>query len=407
MAAWQKTFRVAWVAQFLSLMGFSFVWPFLPFFIQNLGVESEAESAWWTGLSATAAAMTMFLFSPVWGALADRFGRKPMVLRSMFSAAVVVTAMGFVTNVYQFLALRALQGALTGTVTASTALVASIVPRNRSGYALGMMQSAVFVGGAVGPLVGGALTELMSYRAAFIAAGIAMATGGFLVHFVADESFPRERKQRRSERGTFGQVFRTPGFVALVTVWFTLRFANHIVYPVFPVLVKSLWGGTQGLRLATGAIYAVAGFAVVLAAGRLGRLSDRVGHKPMLAVFSAAAALAALLHVPAQDVVTLLVVRVFFAVAVAGMIAAGNALIHQRVHDQNIGKAYGVTSSMAALGWGLGPLVGGYLAVATNLRVPFIATAGAFALAALLVVSRVPAVASVPAEALQPEPEGK
>ena len=406
MAPWRKTFYAAWIAQFLAIMGFTFVWPFMPFFIQSLGIESDAESAWWTGLCTGISAATLFIFSPIWGALADRYGRKPMVLRAMFCAALVLAAMGFVQNVGQLLVLRALQGAVTGTVTATTALVASVAPRDRSGHTMGMLQGAMFVGGAVGPMVGGLITEFISYRVAFLAAGGALALGGFLVQFAVTEQFTPMRERHRTERGTFGQVFRTSGFVIILLSVFSLRFANHIVYPVVPGLVKEIWGSEHGLRLLTGCVYGVAGITVALTAGHLGRLSDRLGHKRMLSIFVLAGGIASFLHVPAHSIGVLLAVRVLFGVSAAGMLASANALIRDRVHDHNVGKAYGVTSSIGALGWGLGPLVGGYLAWTTgSLRVPFGAAGITFLIGAVLVMCFVPGLAPDPAETRQPKPE--
>ena len=385
MAPWKKTFYTAWIAQFLSITGFTFVLPFLPLYVQRLGIKGDEESAFWAGICTAATATTLFLFSPLWGFLADRYGRKPMVLRSMFSAAVILAAMGFAQNVWQLAALRALQGCLTGTVTASTALVASVAPRNRSGYALGMMQSAVFVGAAVGPLIGGVLSEFLGYRAAFIGSGVLLLAGGLLVHFAAREDFTPHRLLDRSERGTFRQVFAATGFVAVVFTLLAVRFANHVAAPVFPILVKRLWGANEGVTFLTGGIYAAAGVAVFFSAGRFGRLGQRWGHKPLLFTFALGAGVISILYVPATTVSEVFVLRVLFGVAAAGLMASGNTLIHERVEDRNIGKAYGVTSSVAALGMALGPLTGGYLALSAGLRTPFMVTAVLFVLTAVLI----------------------
>ena len=133
---WQRTLYACWVAQFLSIVGFSFVMPFIPFYVRFLGVDTEAKVAIWSGLLVTASGLMGAVFAPIWGGLADRYGRKMMVQRAMFGGAVVMALSGFAADVQQLLVLRLVQGALTGTVVASTTLVAAITPKNRMGFSL-------------------------------------------------------------------------------------------------------------------------------------------------------------------------------------------------------------------------------------------------------------------------------
>jgi len=185
MSPWKKTFYAAMVAQIFSIMGFMFIIPFLPFYIRELGVTEESAVEKWSGIIGGAAAVTLIIFSPIWGSLGDRYGRRLMVMRAMLGGTVVLVCMGLAQNVTQLLAARLLQGALTGTVSASTALVASVAPTERSGYALGMMQAAVFVGASCGPLLGGVISDQWGYRAScFVAAGMLL-VGGLFIRFGA------------------------------------------------------------------------------------------------------------------------------------------------------------------------------------------------------------------------------
>jgi len=178
---WRTTLYVAWIAQAVSTMGFTFVLPFLPLYLRELGIADGESVVMWAGLLVAATPVTMAIFSPIWGALADRYGRKIMVERAMFGGAVLLALMGLVQNVHQLLALRLLQGAVTGTVTALVALVSTTSPPQKSGYSQGMMRMAFFCGVAVGPIVGGAVSDSFGYRFSFLVAGVLIFAGGLLV----------------------------------------------------------------------------------------------------------------------------------------------------------------------------------------------------------------------------------
>src|ERR671920_633186 len=152
---WNVTLYAVWVGQLLALIGFSSRVPFLPFYLGDLGVGDISGQALWSGAINAAGAAAMAITAPIWGLLADRYGRKPMLLRGLFGGAGVVTLMGFATAPWQLLVLRVFEGSMTGTVAAAAALVATSAPRHRMGYALGMVQTAVFAGAAGGPLLGG------------------------------------------------------------------------------------------------------------------------------------------------------------------------------------------------------------------------------------------------------------
>src|SRR5919199_3685899 len=143
---WKRTLGVTAASQTLCILGFSFVMPFLPLYINQLGVHGVARITLWAAILQGGSAISMAITAPLWGVLADRYGRKIMVVRAAFSAALLVGMMGLAQNVYHLLILRTLQGAFTGTVSASQALVASHTPRQRLGFSLGIMQTAVFSG---------------------------------------------------------------------------------------------------------------------------------------------------------------------------------------------------------------------------------------------------------------------
>jgi DHA1 family multidrug resistance protein-like MFS transporter len=169
------------VGQLISALAFSFALPFLPLYIQALGVSNPAEAGLWAGASSAAFSVVMAALGPVWGAIADRRGPRLMVGRALFGGALVIGGMGFVRSVYELFALRVVQGGITGVQAAITVLVTAIVPRDRLAWSVGLLQVATFSGASVGPLIGGVIADRLGYRAAFLATGLLMSLSGLVI----------------------------------------------------------------------------------------------------------------------------------------------------------------------------------------------------------------------------------
>ncbi len=371
MTAWKKTFICAFAAQVLSIVGFSFALPFLPFFIRELGVTDTARQAFWSGILLAATGVTLAVFAPLWGILADRYGRKPMVMRSMFGGTLVLLLMSFSSSVGQLLVLRLLQGALTGTISASVALVASVTPQKRSGFTMGMMQAAVMLGVAIGPLVGGVVADMFGYRASFRAGALVVMLGGLLIHFGAYEDFSPPDANGKSPG--FGTLMSGSGFAVAVLILFTVRFSNTLVNPSFPIVIQEMLISPHLLNSIAGTIMAGAGLAGAVSAAVLGHLGDRIGHRQVVVFCSLAAAVTSVGHAFAGSLAVLAVIHLLFGLSVAGTMPAANAMIQQSTDAKHMGKAFGTASALGLIGIAMGPLTGGILARYFGLRVPFLA----------------------------------
>ena len=190
--AWRRNLRAIWVAELLAIMGFSSSFPIWSYFIQDLGVDENAVARW-SGIIISAAAISMGLMGPVWGALSDRHGRKMMVMRAMFGGGIIIGLMGFAHTVQQLALLRLIQGVFTGTVAAATALVASDTPKDKLGSTLGKLQLAIFLGQAFGPTTGGFIADTWGYRATFwVTSGYLLAAGLIILFFVQENFVPLE-----------------------------------------------------------------------------------------------------------------------------------------------------------------------------------------------------------------------
>ena len=376
---WRRNLYTMWVAQTLSIVGFSFTSPFIPLYLRDLGVTDTRDVIWWAGVMNTGSAIIMALSAPVWGAVADRYGRKPMVLRAMFGGALVIGLMGLAPNVYVLLALRLIQGSLTGTVTASTTLVAAITPRDRVAFSLGLMQTAVFSGNSFGPLVGGLIADAFGYRFSFGITGVLLGLAGVLVLILV-----RERFERPAAGATPAPLFKgmfaplsNPLLRALVVALVLLSAGNMAIAPLLPIFVAQLAGGTGDIASGgntaalAGATIGIGGLTSAVAAVAIGRIADRAGHRRILVACSFVAGLLYLPQALVQHPWQLIALRGIHGIAMGGMMPTANALIADMTEPETRGAVYGLTSAASSFGNAVGPLGGATIGAQFGLRAVF------------------------------------
>lgn len=378
---WSTTLYAVWFGEILALIGFSSRVPFLPFFLGDLGVTDVAGQTLWSGAINATGAAALAITAPLWGVLADRYGRKPMLLRGLFGGALCVALMGFATAPWQLLALRVLEGSMTGTVAAAAALVATSAPRHRMGYALGMVQTAVFAGAAGGPLLGGFLYDWAGPRVAFWLAGGMLFAGGLVVALFAREQFTRTaRAPLRENEGRWQRLRASSAFLvsaAMLTLFaavFVVRMTAMAMQPIMPLFVEQLAPDTADVATMAGIVLGAAGFTSALAAAYFGRLGDRIGHRRVLGV---SLALSGALYLPmalVSNAWQLAALQALLGVAAGGLIPSANALItHLTPHDKR-GAIFGLTAGLSGLGGFVGPLLGAVVATSFGFPATFVAS---------------------------------
>jgi DHA1 family multidrug resistance protein-like MFS transporter len=293
--SWQRTLAVVWIAEFIGLIGFSMVMPFLPFYVQELGVSDPNQVKFWSGLIVSAQAVTMAIFAPIWGSLADRYGRKIMLERAIFGASLVLTAMAFAQSPQQLLLLRLIQGCLTGTVPAATTLIATTVPRDRTGFALGWLQMGVFAGVSVGPLVGGLIADTLGYRTSFVFTGALLFLSGLGVLFFVHEKFERptgvDGAERRHWWDGLALVIRSRDLLVVMGARFLTRTGARVIGPVLPLFVAGLLPESARVATMAGVVTGASAAASSVGSVVLGRTGDRVGYRRVLLASAVATAI--------------------------------------------------------------------------------------------------------------------
>lgn len=380
---WQKNLYVIAIAEFVVIMGFSFVIPFMPLFIQRLGNFTSQEAALWSGIATGSCGIALFLSAPVWGIISDRWGRKPMLLRAQFGSAIVLALAGISPNIYYFIGLRIMQGLLSGTVAAALALVAATTPRDRLPFAMGLLMVSIYGGNTIGPLLGGLMADAVGFRATFFITGGLLLLGGLIVMFFARESFERPAAGRSATLSDVVRLAISRDMLPLLTVICALNIGPQMVAPIVPLIISEV--SQKGLAASVSGIsFALLGMIVAISTFIGSRLSTRIPLRKIL-IFSCIGT--GLLYLPPIWAGTVAQMVIFMGVTglfTGGIIISSNALIGLSVPLGQQGVAYGLSSSATSLGMGLGPLVGGSLASFIGLRPVFGVAGGLFILTGVL-----------------------
>src|SRR5262245_11248647 len=281
---WRKTLYIMFVVQLVAAIGFSTIFPFFPLYVKSLGTYTNLSLEFWAGAVFSSQAITMMFASPIWGSMADRYGRKMMVSRAAFGGAFIILLMGFVGSAEELTFLRAIQGFISGTVPASNALVAAAVPKERSGFAMGMMQMGQWSGIAIGPLIGGFIADIWGFRSAFVVTAILLCLSGLLVTWGVEENFKPKAQTRKSSpfvRQWLEILFApTVGLIYLARLLSWL--SRTMLIPIIPLFVVSLMPESDRVSTFTGLVVGVAAATGTASAVYLGRLGDRIGHRQIL-----------------------------------------------------------------------------------------------------------------------------
>jgi MFS family permease len=362
MPQWKINLIVLWFGQFLTLAGMTMIMPFLSLYLQSdFGLGGEHAVAAWTGVIFAGNFVTAFLFQPIWGKLADRHGRKVMLLRSGFGMAAVTLLMGFATEPWHLLALRLLNGTISGFNPAAVALVSATTPKEKMGFAMGVIQSGLIAGTVLGPLMGGLFADQFGFRPIFYITGGLLFCASLLALFLVREKFDREKAAAAPQISVWQgwtELRRIRPLMVLLSATFLIQFSLMNTQSLMPLFVQELHG-TANLAFWSGTVGAVTGISNMLASPLLGRLSDRIGAHRVLGFSLAGAGLMFIPQAFVGAVWQLLAVRFVLGVFLGGLVPSVNALIRRHTPEGMESRAYSFNSSMLSLGNMAGPVFGG------------------------------------------------
>jgi MFS transporter, DHA1 family, multidrug resistance protein len=392
-AQWQRTLWAMIGIQFVMTMSFSMLTPIMPLFLPVIGVHSESAIDLWSGILAGVTSFVAAFASPLWGRLADRHGRKLMLLRSSVAIGLFAGLMGAAGNVWQLFAFRALMGVFAGFSSTAIALVAGQAPEERLGYALGWLSTGQLVGSLVGPLLGGGLADLTgSYRIPFFYTSAIILLSTSFVWFGVRERFVAAPQGRggRALLSSLIAVARSPGLLALFFVLLMAQFGVRTVQPVITLYVKEMLGSRPDLATLSGIAFSITGLANVVAAPFLGNKSDVIGYRRVLLIALLGATVTTLPQAFTESYWVFTALRFAVGLFIGGILPTANALVGRLVPRAQRGTVYGITSSAMFLGNSIGPLSGGAVAAAFGLRWVFLITGAVLFANLVWVYYRVP-----------------
>ena len=366
-------FGVILLCQIFIFASFSSVFPFLPIYLQELG-ESERGAIIWAGAIQTCASAVLLVATPLWGALSDRVGRKPMLVRSMVGAFISLTLLGFVAHAWEVLVLRLFQGATAGTNAAIIALAASVLPQARLSTGMGLLQTAQFLGVSLGPLIGGFTFTTFGFRNAFIGAGAAMFTITLLILLFVREpgGQPARSEKRTSILASLATVGRAPALRWTILAMLGFQAAYSVSNSLLPLQMANLAGsgvesaGIVGTVLASGAI------GIAIGSAALGWLGGRI-HPARIALGTLLlGALLTAVQVTLTNPVQFVPLRFALGIVAGGIVPSLRSVLAEDARADpatrdNLGALYGLAASAVTGGQGIGPSVASFTATTWGL----------------------------------------
>ena len=370
---WKQNLRVAWLGNFFTGASFSLVMPFMALYVEQLGAPQN-KVEWYAGLAVSLSALTSALIAPVWGRLADRYGRKPMMVRASLVMTFTMGGVAFVPNVFWLLVLRILNGLFSGYVPNSTALIASQAPKNRSGYALGTLATGVIGGSLVGPLLGGVLAEILGIRQVFLLVGFILLICNLMTIFLVKEDFqPVTKAEVLSTRDLFSSIKDKKILIGLFVTSMIIQVSAQSIAPILTLYIRHL-GQTENLMFVSGLIVSALGFSSMLSSSTLGKIGDRIGNHRLLLIALFYSFSMYVLCALAQNSLQLGIVRFLYGFGTGALMPSINSLLTKITPREGISRIFSYNQMFMNIGQVIGPFIGSAIATDLGYRSVFYVT---------------------------------
>ncbi|WP_442598571.1 MFS transporter [Neobacillus sp. D3-1R] len=372
MPTWKRNLWILWIGVFFTAASFSMVIPFLPIFLLQIGVHENTEM--WSGLIFSAAFFAGAVATPFWGGMADKYGRKPMIIRAGFALFVIYVLMAFVTNPYQILGLRILQGLLSGFIPGAIALIGTNTPNDKVGYALSLISSASASGMIIGPLLGGGMAELVGNRWAFATAGIIVGLATFLIIFWVKEENFKPAKEKSNIKNDFKVALGNKPFMLVLILTLIISCSIMIIDPLLPLYITKLGGSSAYASLLTGFVISLPGVASALFAPYWGKWADKVGFQRVLFIGLMGGGLGTLAQLVFTHIWGFSIIRFIYGIFFCAVYPSLNGLVVKSTPEEFRGRAFSLNQTANQVGGMIGPIFGGYLAGVFPIHSIFVVT---------------------------------
>jgi len=372
---WRRNMYVCLFGSFTNITAMTLLLPFLPIYVAQLGVKGHAAIVQWSGIAYGISFLGAGILAPAWGRFADVYGRKLILIRASLAMAICMSLIGVAQNIWQLVGLRLAAGVLGGYASGAVVLVATQTPKERAGWALGVLSTGTMAGTLLGPLVGGVLPGLIGLRATFFLAGgvifVAFLATCFLIHEDRDHL---QARAQRAARNAWSMIPDKRPVIAMLITAMLLMLANMSIEPIITVYVAQLMPAGGDVVLTAGLVMAAAAIGSVLAAPRLGRMADRIGHWNVIIMCLLACGVLLIPQAFVTNRWQLIGLRFLMGISLAGLLPAIAATIRHSVPQGAAGTILGYNTSAQYAGQVLGPVAGGFVGGHIGMRAVFLAT---------------------------------
>lgn len=382
---WRRNLIISAFGAFTTIVGMTVLLPFLPLFVEEIGVTGTKAISQWSGIAYAATFFSAALVAPIWGWLGDRYGRKLMLVRASFGMAIAIGLMGFVTSIGQLVLLRLLTGLAGGYASGAAILAATQTPKDKTGWALGIISCGVMAGNFIGPLIGGILPDYIGIRTCFLTVG-----GVIFVTFIVTTFFIHEnrtifvtRRHMRTKTPLERHIFKN-GVIVMLMTGSLITFANLSIEPILTIYVEALDRAGASVTFLAGLVMSMTALGCALSAIALGRLADRVGHWHVLVGAMVCSVILLLPQAFVTSAWVLVVLRFFLGLALGGLIPCVTAILRHLVPDHALGTVLGFSVSTQYVGQVLGPVCGGFIGGSFGIRPVFFMTASVILIAVIM-----------------------
>lgn len=388
---WQRDQYVVVLTVALAHVAFDLTQPFMPLYVRELGVTDLAEAAFWSGLIVGIGPLCGAVMGPFWGSLADRYGRKPMVLRALLMIGVMQVAIAFAPDVYTLVGMRVVMGVFAGFTPMAMALAISVGPREKMAHAIGLVQAATFLPLAIGPTIGGVLSDAYGLRFNFVLTGVMLLIPAVLLYVMVKETrYGGSEKKAQDEpaealgrRASVLSLLVLPGFAAALVILFMTRFTDRALTPILPLYLIELDTPSAQLATITGFVVAAGAIAAAASSVLYGRWARPENTRRLLIIALAGGAFFSALIALVGGWVEVALLRIALGLLAGGSLSLAYTMGAHLAPASRSGLTLSMLSSCGQLGGAIAPILGGIIG-GVSLGYVFIANAGAYVLALVL-----------------------